>query len=236
MIERHDFADKTKLASGLALAVAVNLQAGIAQRGAASLVVSGGSTPVGFFKSLSQIDDVAWDKVTITLVDERWVDDRSDRSNARLVKENLLQNNAKDARFVPLYSGGELPGAEQINQTNARLTQNVPTPFDAVVLGMGNDGHTASFFPGGDTLDLALSDNGPAIAISAPGAEEDRVTLTLPTLLNTASLYLHIEGAQKSDTLSKAMNTTKGGNEIAEMPVRAVLIQKQKTIQLYWCP
>ncbi len=232
MINRHDFADKKKLASGLASAVAADLRAGIADRGVASLVVSGGSTPVGFFNALSQISDIEWDKVTITLVDERWVDDLSDRSNARLVKENLLQNNAKDARFVPLYSGGELPGHEQIKQTNARLTQNMPTPFDAVILGMGNDGHTASFFPGGDTLDLALNNHGPAIAISAPGAGEARVTLTLPTLLNTASLYLHIEGAQKADTLNKSA----AGSEIAEMPVRAVLTQKQKTIQLYWCP
>ena len=91
---RRDFRDKQQLAEALAEAVAGNLKAGVKSRGAASLAVSGGSTPARFFKALSERADVPWDKVTVTLVDERWVDESSDRSNGRLVKANLLQGRA----------------------------------------------------------------------------------------------------------------------------------------------
>lgn len=232
MITRHDFADKSSLADELAEAVAANLQDGITQRGAASLAVSGGGTPKGFFAALSQNKSVDWEKVTITLVDERWVNANSDRSNARLVAQNLMQHAAAKAKFVPLYSGGETPDAKRVAQSNKSLLANVPMPFDAVILGMGNDGHTASFFPGGDTLSAALSQNGPAIAIRAPGAGEARITLTLPTVLNTKHLYLHIEGAEKAQTLERALAL----DVIEEMPVRAVLSQNEKPVQVYWCP
>lgn len=231
MIERHDHDDKAALASALTAAVIADLNAGISARGAASLAVSGGSTPKQFFVELAARTNIDWSKVVITLVDERWVDDSSDRSNARLVHENLMVGPAAKAVFTPLYSGGNEPTAEAIAKTNEML-EDVPHPFDAVILGMGNDGHTASFFPGGDTLRQALSDKGPSIAIHAPGAGEARVTLTLPHLLVTRSLYLHIEGAEKAETLDKAM----GEGEVAQMPVRAVLRQESKPVNIYWCP
>ncbi|SDG60175.1 6-phosphogluconolactonase [Pelagibacterium luteolum] len=230
-IERNVFSDRDKLAEALAEAVADNLNAGLDERGRASLAVSGGSTPKRFFEVLSARDDVDWENVTITLVDERWVHESSDRSNAGLVKDNLLAGPAAEAIFVPLYSGGEAPDAEGIAKTNERLAA-VPSPFDAVILGMGNDGHTASFFPGGDTLEDALGNAGPALAIRAPGAGEPRVTLTLPKVLDTRSLYLHIEGEEKAETLDKALET----GPVEAMPVRAVLSQSHVPVSLYWCP
>lgn len=232
MAKRHNFEGRAQLAVALSDAVARDLNAGIAERGGASLAVSGGTTPTLFFNQLANHADVDWTKVTITLVDERWVGSASERSNARLVKQNLLQGAAFGARFVPLYAGGEAPTPEMIAQSNS-WQEDVPHPLDAVVLGMGTDGHTASFFPGGDTLDLALSAPGPLIAISAPGAGEPRITMTLPHLLATNGLYLHIEGEIKAEVLAKAQEPDA---PVADMPVRAVLRQKQTEVQIYWCP
>lgn len=230
MIVRHDQTDRGSLARALSDAVAADLKAGIAERGQASLAVSGGSTPAAFFAELGRRGDIEWSRVTVTLVDERWVDDTSDRSNARLVKEHLLQGPAIKARFVPLHGGG-VPSPDAI-ATVCKALEKVPHPFDAVILGMGGDGHTASFFPGGDALDKALTGKGPAIAIRAPGAGEPRVTLTLPHLLKTRSLYLHIEGSGKAETLQVAMQD----GPTADMPVRAVLRQAERPVQVYWCP
>lgn len=230
-LERHDFADRDDLAETLAESVAQNLRDGIAGRGRAALAVSGGSTPARFFAALSGRTDVDWAKVVITLVDERWVDETSDRSNARLVRETLLTGPAAAALFVPLYSGGAEPTPEAITLTRQALDE-VPRPFDAVILGMGGDGHTASFFPGGDTLDAALGDPGPVLAIHAPGAGEPRVTLTLPHLLATRALYLHIEGEEKARVLDKAL----GDGDVADMPVRAVLRQDENPVTVFWCP
>ena len=225
---RRDFRDREQLAAALADAVAANLKAGAATRGAASLAVSGGSTPARFFRALSERADVPWDKVTVTLVDERWVDESSERSNGRLVRANLLTGRAAAAAFVPLYQGGSVPDARA-----AGLAQGqVPQPFDVVVLGMGNDGHTASFFPGGDMLAEALTGAGPVVAIRAPGAGEPRVTLTLRVLLAARALYLHIEGEEKVETLRRA----EGEGPVEDMPVRAILRQTETPLTIYWCP
>jgi 6-phosphogluconolactonase len=227
-VTRRDFADRDQLAAALAAVVADDLKAGVVARGVASLAVSGGSTPARFFAALSERADVPWEKVTVTLVDERWVDESSDRSNGRLVRAKLLRGPAAAARFVPLYQGGAAPDAAA-----ASAAQNeVPQPLDAAILGMGNDGHTASFFPGGDTLDLALTGEGPVVALRAPGAGEPRVTLTLPHLLAARALYLHIEGEEKVETLRRA----EGEGPVADMPVRAVLRQTETPLTIYWCP
>lgn len=225
---RRTFSDRQQLADALAEAVAANLAAGIAARGAASLAVSGGTTPVHFFEALARRGEVAWDKVTVTLVDERWVDETSDRSNARLVRQHLLQGRAAAARFVPLYQGGDAPDAQKAGTAQAA----VPRPLDAAILGMGNDGHTASFFPGGDALNAALTAAGPVVAIRAPGAGEPRVTLTLPQLLAARALYLHIEGEGKLATLRQA----EAEGPVEDMPVRAILRETQTPLTIYWCP
>jgi 6-phosphogluconolactonase len=228
---RRSFGSKEDLALALAEAIADHLNEGIERRGVASLAVSGGSTPGKFFGALGRRKDILWEKVFVTLVDERWVPETSDRSNAALVNERMLQGPAATARFIPLYSGGAEPDAAAIARTNL-LQQSVPMPFDAVVLGMGNDGHTASFFPGGDSLAEALEGEGPALAIRAPGAGEPRVTLTLRRLLAAEGLYLHIEGEEKERVLEQAL----GEGPVAAMPVRAVLRQTQTPVTVFWCP
>lgn len=230
MLDRKSFADKTALAKELADAVATRINAAIEARGEASIAVSGGSTPAKFFAALGKRKDVDWQKVTVTLVDERWVDELNDRSNAKLVNEKLLQGPAAVAKFLPLYSGGDTPDATAIARTDAALA-HLPHPFAAVILGMGNDGHTASFFPGGDTLDEALNNPGPVVSIRAPGAGEARVTFTLPRLLETDALFLHIEGEEKASVLEQAL----GDGPVEDMPIRAVL-RSDRDISVYWCP
>ncbi len=228
-LETNFFNDADSLARALAGQVAAALSAGITSRGAATLAVSGGSTPKKFFAVLSR-EVLDWAKVTITLVDERWVDSSSDRSNAKLVSDLLLQNEAKAAAFISLWSGGDVPTAAAVAKTNAKLA-GLTLPFDVVILGMGNDGHTASFFPGGDTLHEALTNAGPALALKAQGAGEPRITMTLPFLLNSKAIYLHIEGPEKAATLDRAV----AAGPIEDMPIRAVIRQTAIAISIYSC-
>jgi 6-phosphogluconolactonase len=231
MPERRNFPTREALAAAFAETVAADLAAGITERGVASLAVSGGSTPARFFRALGAHAGLDWQKVVVTLVDERWVDESSDRSNARLVEMDLLQGPAAAARFVPLYQGGPEPDDAAIARVIA-AQRDVPAPFDAVVLGMGNDGHCASFFPGGDRLDEALTTNSVALAMRAAGAGEARVTLSLDRLVATRSLYLHIEGEQKARVLEQAL----GEGPVEDMPIRAVLRQTVRPVTIYWAP
>ncbi len=211
------FEARGALAQGLASDVADELRRAIAAKGKATLAVSGGSTPKLFFDKLSEID-LPWQRVTVTLVDERQVPESSERSNARLVREHLLRNKAAAAHFVPLFE-------------NAAADSSLP--FDVTILGMGSDGHTASFFPKADRLKEAI-DSGTSrrlIEITAPGAGEPRLTFTLPVLEASGRLALHIEGADKKQVLDKAL--TDGPEE--DMPVRAIL-RSATPMTLYWCP
>jgi 6-phosphogluconolactonase len=213
--ERY-FADRQRLAVALAVDIASRLRQLLDANGKAVLAVSGGTTPGLFFDWLSQAD-IDWAKVTVTLVDERQVPETSERSNARLVKTRLLQNKAAAARFVPLYDNPQAVDC---------------LPLDIAILGMGNDGHTASFFPGGDTLAEAID---PAttrklIALSAPGSGEPRLTFTLPVLLAASHHILHIEGSTKRATLDRALTD----GPVEDMPIRAVL-RSATPLTLYWC-
>lgn len=230
-LRRLDFADRAELARALANAVAANIDAAVAASGVAAIAVSGGSTPARFFVELGRHREIDWTRVYVTLVDERWVEETSDRSNALLVNEKLLQGPAAVAHFIPLYAGGERPDAAAVART-CSLLDTLPRRYAAVVLGMGNDGHTASFFPGGDRLDEALRGDGPAVAIAAPGAGEPRITQVLGRLLDAQALYLHIEGKEKAATLEQAL----ADGPIEEMPVRAVLRQSVTPLEIYWAP
>ena len=142
--ELKQFDDRTQLVEQLTAAIVSQLGSAIAQRGQALLAVSGGNTPIPLFECLSH-QTIEWEKVTITLVDERWVNDTHSDSNAKLAKDYLLKNNASVSKFIPLYNGMASPfGAK--SEVNQALTE-LHLPFDAVILGMGDDGHTASFFP-----------------------------------------------------------------------------------------
>lgn len=231
-VTTHSFTDCHALAAALAERVADRLRAGLVERDVAVLAVSGGRTPLAFFELLARAP-LDWARVQITLVDERWVDEDDPRSNARLVRQHLLRDAAAAAHFVPLFTGAATP--EEGQAEAARRVHALPLPFDAVVLGMGLDGHTASLFPGGDQLAAALDPHRPAgvLPMRAPDAGEPRITLTLSTLLQTRQLFLHIEGEAKREVLAQARL---GLGEAAAYPVRAVLKQSPVPVAVYWCP
>lgn len=231
-VTTHSFTQCTALAVALAERVAEGLRAGLAARGSATLAVSGGSTPQEFFARLSR-EKLDWAMVQVTLVDERWVPESNERSNARLVRTTLLQHAAGAAQFIPLYTGAATPEAG-LATANARIDA-LPLPFDAVVLGMGDDGHTASFFPGGDHLSEALDMDGQTrvLPMRAPAAGEPRITLSLSTLLQTRALYLLVSGEKKRDLLADARL---GLGAAQHYPVRAVLTQQRVPVAVYWCP
>jgi 6-phosphogluconolactonase len=205
--------DRGAAAEGLARAVRENLFDAYAAAGAASLAVPGGATPGPMLRALSR-HAMEWDAVTVTVTDERCVPEDNPRSNARLVRETLLQGAAAAARFVPLAPGGVAPGPDGPPGLSAML------PLDCVVLGMGDDMHTASLFPGADRLVDALAvDAPPAMSISAPGAPEPRVTLTAPALTGARAIHLLIFGAAKHAAYHAAL----ADGPVAEAPIRAIL-------------
>lgn len=228
-IELRTFADGDALAAALAQQVADDLRAAIAARGHASLALSGGTTPRRFLRALSA-QALDWARVQVTLVDERWVDEANPRSNAALLREHLLHGAAAEAKFVPLYRDAAEPEAAL---TAVETALDPLLPLDVAVLGMGTDGHTASFFPGGDRLDEALDPRGAAtvLPIRAPGAGEPRITLTLPVLQAARGLYLHIEGAEKRNVLEQAL-----AGPDAAAPVAATLRAYPAAVPVYWCP
>ncbi|AKI02103.1 6-phosphogluconolactonase [Hoeflea sp. IMCC20628] len=230
-IRQTDFGSGAELAEALAKKIADRLSAAIAGRGQATLAVSGGSTPKALFVALSKLD-IKWSKVTVTLVDERMVGPDHERSNHRLASLYLLQNRAAEARFLPLFN--RAGDADAVAAAAAQKIDALALPFDVVVLGMGTDGHTASFFPGGSTLADVTDPACPqsVMAIEAPGAGEPRLTLTLPRIVDAGLIVLHIEGDEKQSVLARAL----ADGPVAQMPVRAVLRQAKTQVEIYWAP
>jgi 6-phosphogluconolactonase len=222
------FADREALAEAASGLIAKALGRALKARGAAALVATGGSTPAPAYRRLSQAT-LDWGKVAITLSDERWVPPTFKDSNERMLRESLLQGPAAAAHFVPLWSPAQDPeaAAQAADPDIRRLL-----PFDLVLLGMGEDGHTASLFPGNPALDVGLDPGAHRLCIGAPRSEpapaQARISLTLPALLSGPVVIL-ISGEAKRRTIEAALAG-------ADLPVRRVLKQSRVPVRILWSP
>ena len=225
----NGFAGRQDLAAALAGNVAARLTKAIDERGTALLAVPGGTTPAKFFTALSAIP-IAWNKVTVTLVDERFVPASSPRSNAGLVAANLLQNAAAAAQFVPMYY--EAASIETAAASDDMALKALAWPLDVVVLGMGGDGHTASFFPDADNLPALLDPTSKRIVlpVHAPSGGEPRLTLSMARIIAAGFIALHIEGEDKLTAFENAMGPGK------HKPIRAVIDASPKPVEVFWAP
>jgi len=228
-VNQHLFTDEHQMATALAGAVADALRGGLAARGAASLAVSGGRSPIPFLRALAEMR-LDWSKVYVTLVDERWVTPASPDSNEGLVRRHLLREAAGSACLVPLKSAAPSLARGVVDALGR--TAGLPQPFDAVVLGMGEDGHTASLFPGAAGLADALDPAGEQriVGIHPPLAPHPRLTWTLAALLETRHLLLQAGGASKRAVLEAAAVA-----DPLAMPVAAFLRQRRVPLALYFC-
>jgi 6-phosphogluconolactonase len=229
----HSFSDSDEMVAALAGEIVSRLRAGILARSSASLVVSGGSTPGALFDSLSA-RSAPWQSVCITLSDERWIAPDRDGSNEKLVRTRLLRDMAAAARFVGLKTADALPQAAEAAVGAAVAA--MPRPFDVVVLGMGDDGHTASLFPNAVGLDAALDTSLPdlvrAIHANDATATGERMSLTLRAILDSRLIVILIRGDAKLAAYRRAA----AGTEVLEAPVRAVLHQTRTPVQVFWAP
>jgi 6-phosphogluconolactonase len=227
-MQLRSFGEADLLTSDLALQLKHILNEAITKRGQAYLVVSGGKTPIDLFRILAKTE-LPWDKVTIILADERCVPITDSHRNERLVKEFLLQHLAAKANFLSIYD-------EQIELTEGlyaieQVVAALPT-FDAVVLGMGEDGHTASLFPCAAELSFGLTDPAAMLLVNPKKAPFQRISLSKKRLLDSRTIFLHLQGQHKLTVLHKAMAEP---NPML-MPVSAFLNNAQANIQVMYAP
>ena len=226
-VKAHELADARALAATLARDVAERLRAAIAAKGQACVVLSGGRSPVPFLERLAA-EALDWSKVTVSLADERWVPVEHADSNAGLLARHLLKGAAAKARFIGLYQQAENLELAAANADQALA--DLPA-IDVLVLGMGDDGHTASLFPASPNLEAGLDPAGPrrCLPLLAPSVPHQRLSMTRSLLASAAFIALSVQGQSKLATLRAAL----AGNDLTEMPIRAFL---HDPLDIYWCP
>lgn len=230
-LRRRDFDDGEALASALAEWTAERLREAIAERGAALLIVSGGKSPERYFRVLSNLP-LDWTRVAITLADERRVGEDSPRLNAHLVRDALLRHAAAAASFIPL-ADARLSESQEFAAASARVA-HLPLPADVVILGMGEDGHTASWLPGAKGLAEAMDAGARQLVapVEAVGPYEPRLTLTGRVILRARAIALEVAGEAKLRTLAAAL----GDGPEEDMPIRAVLRRAADRLTVFSAP
>lgn len=227
----HEFRNDDQWAWACAVAIAAALRRDLHAHPRARLLVSGGTTPAPVFRALSQAP-LAWERVDIALVDERWLRPDDPDSNARLVREHLLQGHAAAARFETLTRPGR-----SIEAAVADANLHASHPPDIVLLGMGGDGHTASLFPRMRGLHDALASPNAYVAVDAtgcPGAGPwpRRISLTPAGLAPARTRILLLRGIARREAFERALD----GDDPLEMPVRVAFLAPGAQLQVYWSP
>jgi len=211
--------------------IASGLQRALDAHGEAKLLLSGGSTPAPVHRALAR-EPLAWAKISLGLVDERWLAKDDLASNARLLRETLLEEGAPGARFEAM----KLPPHHQI-EDSVREANRHPVAGAVCVLGMGEDGHTASLFPGIPDLPRALAAREDYVAIDASAAPvaqpwPRRISLTPAGLARTATRVLLLRGARKREVLVRALE----GDDVSALPVRAAFGLPGEPLRIHWAP
>jgi 6-phosphogluconolactonase len=224
----YGFTDTETLAEALAPAVEKRLRDAALRRGRALIALSGGRSPIALFERLSKAE-LDWSRVIVTQVDERWIAPDDVASNSRLIRDHLLQGAASAARFLSLRN--DAATAAQGQPLCEAMLNALPLPFDVTLLGMGDDGHIASLFPGAPELGDALTTEALLAATTATVPPHERMTLTLSGLLRSRLLILQFGGEAKRAVYRKAL----GDGPVEEMPVRAVLRQDEVPVEVWMC-
>jgi 6-phosphogluconolactonase len=219
-----EYTSQQAAAEGLSQLVSQQLKSTIVRRGMASLAVPGGSTPGLFLKQLGQAA-LEWNKINITTTDERQVPIDHARSNARLINESLLLNPQAKPAFFALNQGLDL---DQLRQQFARYF----IPLDICVLGMGDDGHTASLFPGVEEDLLSPTAQQLIAEVQPPGDLEARYTLSARALLMAQYIHILIHGVDKK----KVLDVTLNGEDILQMPVRCIWRYANARVMIHYAP
>lgn len=225
----EEWADSPTLIAALTQRIAGALKEELVRQAAATLVVSGGRSPVPLFQALST-QELPWNRVTVTLADERWVPPTHPDSNEALVRAHLLQGPAAAARFIPFWNGSAEPDGA-IPAVTGNLA-SLPRPFSLVLLGMGEDGHIASLFPGASALAEGLSTRAEVLAVLPTEAAHPRLSLTLHTLLQARAVVVLITGETKRRVLERAL----ADGPVEELPIRAILRQTAVPVSVCWAP
>jgi len=214
-----------------AVVLAGELRRALEQRPRARLLLSGGSTPGPVYQALARAP-LDWDRIDVALVDERWLQPDDPDSNSHLVRTTLLQDKAASARFETLTRPGR-----SIEQAVAAANLHANQVPDAVVLGMGDDGHTASLFPGLRGLEQLLANPNayvPVDAAGCPGAGPwpRRISLTPAGLAPSRMRLLLIRGEHKRRLFEQAMD----GTDPLELPIRMAFATPGARLRVHWCP
>ena len=216
-------------AASIALANHISgiLEGAIAKRGNATCVVSGGSSPVTMFNALRQ-HVLPWEKVTLVPSDERLVAIDHDDSNEGMIRQELMQQGAAAARLLSLAGAG-IPIDARLAHINSQLGK-LGKPLDIVVLGMGDDGHTASLFPDSPDIADAMSSDDYCVVQQPAGSAVARLTLTPALLLDARKILLLFFGQSKRAVYDRAVT----GTNLEELPVRFVLQQQVIPVFTFW--
>ena len=213
--------------------VAGGIERAIAERGRADFMASGGSTPGPLFDRLSTWA-LPWEQVSVGLVDERWVPLDHDFSNEALIRSRLLTGRAGAAGLLPMKTGAGRP-EDAVADRNTAYAPHCD-PVDVILLGMGGDGHTASWFPRSKGLEAALSpaDGATIAAIDAtncPGAGSNtqRLTLTGPAVTSARMALMLLLGDEKLDVLERALVA-----DPLDMPVRYAIDKLGPRLTIVW--
>ena len=224
-LEAYDTAQEATLAA--AEAIADWLAAGLDENGRASFVGTGGSSPGPVYDLLATLP-LPWDQIGVTLSDERWVPPTSPDSNERQLRERLMVGEAAAARFVPLWS--DAPTAEDAAEA-AEIAVGDLFPADGVLLGMGEDGHIASLFPGSPVLEEGLDPLGGSLVVAVPAGDPApamaRISLTLYALKQAFLTIVLVRGEAKRRIIE----------DRDDLPIHALFrVAEGMPVRVIWSP